>query len=508
MRIKINTIVKKYPLKTVLNNISYTFETGKFYSLLGENGAGKSTLANIIAGNIVPTSGSIEIFDNTIETQHTSVKNTLAPIFTGYFSHPREAQTFGIQEVLQRPLLADDLTVKENILLGNEHSHKALEILETVTKTASNYYKQSEALPLQPFFQIPLDKKVYTLTASERFFTSLVAALVTNPQFLILDEPGSFLDISQRNILYSYLQKRVSEGLGLLIISHNRLEALKISNIVLELEQGKLHQVTNFIAQQNSAISRKHNTAFNSITSSKLNKIEPAVFEIHHITSRPINRAAIFDISFTAHKKAITVICGQRESGLETLENIITGMPQCKIESGSFVLFNKKILQLNPRFLRKNKTAIIPFDRNFRASNPKLTILQILSIHYTGKKKDLEQYAMSIIQKAEINIQLNEKASNLSGGMLQRLIAFRELETKPQLLIMCSPTRGMDTKSAYDFVQLIQEVTQKGTAVLILTDNTSLFTQIADKTYTLVSGQIISESIPNTLTKQIGGSIL
>ncbi|OJF77033.1 MAG: hypothetical protein BKP49_04030 [Treponema sp. CETP13] len=449
MKIDISHIVKKFPQKKVLDDISYTFQTGKFYALLGENGAGKSTLSNILSGFIRPSSGTIFINGNRV-----------------LFEKPADSQKFQIQTVQQRPLLANELTVKENIMLGHEKEEFHQDFL---------------------IYPIPLHKKVSKLTASERFFTAFAACLITHPQFIILDEPASSLDIKQRNKLYSYLHKLLLSNIGILIISHDRLEALRIAEIVIELQNGKIHEVTHFIEYPET-----DSVHLSANTNSDIDKNE--AFRVEHLTARPIDRPALFDSSFIVKTGMVTAITGQRESGLETLEDIITGISSKEIDTGSFFLFGTKIKHISPRLLRDNGTAIIPFDRNFRGSHPTLTIEEMLTVHYKGSIKRQKEYAKSIVAKAGISIHLDDKVSYLSGGMLQRLIAFRELETHPRLFILCNPTRGMDTKSAKEFTLLIQNVANSGTAVLVLTNSNSILSHIASNTYILNSGHIVHKT--------------
>jgi len=462
MIIQLTNITKKYSYKTVLNGCTYTFESGKIYALLGENGAGKSTLANILSGHIPYTSGTFRVNQKEVA-----------------FTHPADAQQYAIEEVCQRPLLADALTVKENILLGHEHSKKAQQILKKISDTSEE----------SSFLQIPLDKKVSNLTAPERFFTSFASVLTSNPQFVILDEPGSSLDIEQRKLVYKYLNKLSKNGIGILIISHNRLEALKIADIVLELKNGKIFRVKHFIQNTNKEkIAQQTKTLHSSIA-----------FSINNMTVRPINQASLFNISCTIPTGTITAICGQRENGLETLENCITGMNHT-IQPDTFTVFGNTLKKINPHILRNLGVAIIFFDRNFRGSNPNLTIQQMLSI-YAEKVKDKQSVAQSIIKKAGIHINLHDKVKNLSGGMLQRLIAFRELETKPRLLIVCNPTRGMDSKSAQDFIKLLVKTANTGTAILALTESTTLLAQAASTVYNLIGGHLLLAQQDQTIGK-------
>ncbi|HZK19152.1 MAG TPA: ATP-binding cassette domain-containing protein, partial [Treponemataceae bacterium] len=432
MKIQLDTLIKRYPQKNILNGISFEFQSGKIYCLLGENGAGKSTLAKIIAGKIKPDAGEIRINKKTV-----------------CFSCPADAQKHKIQMVAQNPLISESLTVYENSMLGNEGSKKSMHILNALV------CKDKNMLGLTP---PSLVRYGHQLSAPERFITSLLSSLIAQPDFLILDEPGSTLNMAQRKSLYSYLQKRANEGLGILIISHNKKECMVIADIVLELKNGTIQKEnTRFIHTKPSHLTHIKNLDTQTNT----------VLKIHNATARPVNQTALFNISFAVQSKSITVICGERENGLETLENIITGMCQIKKSSARFMLFEKTVIKLTPRLLRQEKVAIIPFDRNYRASNPNLTILQMLSVHYTGKIKGQKTYAQKIIDTAKVSIHLEDKVSTLSGGMLQRLIVCRELATKPRFLILSSPTRGMDTKSEHEFSSLVIKLVKNGTTILL-----------------------------------------
>lgn len=195
------------------------------------------------------------------------------------------------------------------------------------------------------------------------------------------------------------------------------------------------------------------------------------------ITSRPKNRPAIFDVSFSAQSGQISLITGLAESGLSTLENVVTGMEHAKT-SGTFTIesdgstktisFDKQMY--TPAFMRNTlelTAAILPTDRTFRASNPHLTIEQMLTAHYAGKNHS--EYAERLIAKAGISIKRTEKASALSGGMLQRLILARELEQNPKLIIFCEPLQGLDFAASEKICSLLYECAKNGAAVIVLT---------------------------------------
>ncbi len=117
---------------------------------------------------------------------------------------------------------------------------------------------------------------------------------------------------------------------------------------------------------------------------------------------------------------------------------------------------------------QKERTGYIPSDRTFRASNPNLTIFQLCTAYHTDQKqKTLKAYTLSLLKKAEVNIQLNEKALCLSGGMLQRLILERELAENPEELYLFNPTHGLDAEATEKLYARLEGLAKKGTKIII-----------------------------------------
>jgi len=208
--LQLNNIVLKYSYKTVLAGVDLTFENGKIYSLLGENGAGKSTLAGIICGDKKPDSGSIFV-----DSQKRK------------FNSPKDAIQNRIMCVHQRPLLCDDISIKENFLLGSKKldEAKAAELLSVFMPEKS------------------LDTLVRELSLGERFFVSFIGILLKNPSFLILDEPSALLDEKGIELLFSYIHSKTKEGLTVLFITHYIKEALSESDYLILLKNGVVEQV-------------------------------------------------------------------------------------------------------------------------------------------------------------------------------------------------------------------------------------------------------------------------
>ncbi|MBQ7158392.1 MAG: ATP-binding cassette domain-containing protein, partial [Treponema sp.] len=210
---------------------------------------------------------------------------------------------------------------------------------------------------------------------------------------------------------------------------------------------------------------------------------------IQNVSSRPKNRPALLSASIAANYGEITAVTGLQEAALDTLEDTITGM-ETAYAKGLVTLTDSTgehtiaANHLSPQFLRAHKTAIVPSDRNFRAANPAVTVEQLLTV-YT--KTDIHQKAAALIAEAQVNITPEQLVSNLSGGMLQRLILTRELSTQPALLILCNPMQGLDIEAQGNLCKTLTNLAAQGKAIIVIGTQDFPLT-LCQKVYKLESG--------------------
>ena len=448
LNLSVQNLVLKYPKKTVLNGVSVDFNHSQIHALIGENGAGKSSLIKIICGDILPTSGKI-----LVNQKDAGIKT------------PADAIKHGIVCVHQRPLLADSISIIENLMLG------------------AAKFDRERAEELLKMWLPGVNSKTLVKNCSGdiRFFTSLTGALLKNPQLLILDEPSALLDGKQRDFLFEKLQAFAAEGMNIIVITHFMEEAKKYGDTITYLEEGLVSKPkADFLNAGLTEIEHTNHCEKNDF-----------YLSFNNLTALPNDKPAIRDFTFTARGGEITLISGQAEDGRETLEDTISGMSSAKQKGElkiadkitarefSFVIkdgnFTRRQLEKSPFTF-----GIIPSNKTFRGSNPNLTILQLLSAGLSENR----EYAISLIKKADVNITLNEKAEYLSGGMLQRLILKRELGKNPDILILCEPVQGLDSESIKKLCARIEEIAKSGKIVLVLSSS-EFPEEICDKIYRL-----------------------
>ena len=256
-----------------------------------------------------------------------------------------------------------------------------------------------------------LSEKVAQLSEEEIFNTSLTGALLKNPCLLILDE-APFLDKNK-------IRQLAQEGLIIIIITHSFKEAIKKSDEVILLKDGSVLE------------KREASSVTEAYISEKLFGLTKVITKPDFIEEKEISEEEVLRL-------------------------------RDKISGSSPKMTDRKLKMAD------NKIGYIPSDRSFRASNPGLTILQLCAAYHTNlKQKELEKYAQTLLKKAEVNIRLYEKASCLSGGMLQRLILERELAENPKELYLFDPLHGLDAEAIERLYGRLEGLAKKGAKVII-----------------------------------------
>lgn len=460
LNLLVKNLVLRYPKKTVLNGLTARFASGKINILIGENGAGKSSLIKIICGDILPSFGEILINDKSIK-----IKN------------PGDAIKNGIVCVHQRPILADGISILENLSLGVKHFDK-----KKAEKELKNWLPEVSPKTL-----------VKNCSGDERFFISLTGAILKNPALLILDEPSALLNLTQRDFLFSRLREFAKGGMNIIVITHFMDEAKGFGDTVTCLDEGNvkfsLKKGSKELEEKIKALKITSFSAEN--VSAKESKL---VISLKNLTCIPRDKPAIKNFSFTANGGKITLVCGQAEDGRETLEDLITGMSEEKqsgeiqiTEKGGRSFFVKiKTGRFTRRTLEKSPFTfgIIPSNKTFRASNPNLTIQQLLTTSEKPNDDKKNKNTLALIKKADVNIQPDDKVSFLSGGMLQRLILEREIEKNPDILILCEPVQGLDSERSQNVFKQITKIAQSGKIVIVLA-SADFPKELCEQIYTL-----------------------
>ena len=496
-------ICKSFGEKSVLLGINLSFARGKVYALLGENGSGKSTLAKILSGEIKADSGKIFGISDNSENSEYQIELKI--------NSPKDSLKYKIGIVSQNPTVCKDLQVWENIFLGDGKT------LSPFFANKKKFLGQIENQLFDLGFSLDLKKKGKDCRASEKFFVCLARALFLEKDILILDEPTASLSKNEKEILFNIIERFKNGGKIVVLITHNREEALSLADEVVFLQKGKAPLVgkearkrlegfsfggagggaqagCGNAASRESSVSlgesgvqagsenaaSRESSVFLGETATQVNSKKSPIFAVKNICAYETPLSRIENLSFAVEAGKITCVKGQWETGLSLLEDVVSGM---KTFSKGEIFFAGKWYKekdkFDTRLLRQKGTSIIPSDKINRGAPKSLKVEELFLVAKQNQGKNLFQ-GKDLISQAKVDAKLSNKVSSLSGGMLQRLILRRELSLGSDFYIFSNPTSGLDFAGIRDLISTLKNLTEKGKGILVLSVDDTEIEKICD----------------------------
>lgn len=475
---------------TAVNSAYLTVSPGEIHSIVGENGAGKSTLMHILAGEVYPDNGSIQIGNRNVD-----------------FKTPSDALKEGIAMLHQDLKLIPELTVLENIILGTEPVSK--------TGTLNKREARNRIDKLCKEFEIYVNpnKNVKSLTADEKQKTALLSLLYHKIKLLVLDEPTTYFSEAKTDTVYKLIRKLKKMGKSIIIITHKLKEAIEISDKITVMKSGEtvanISSSKTDIKQLSALILGKE-----PVPGTKYKSIKPGaiLLEAKNLTFAKDNTEYL-NINFKIRKNEILVVTGIRENGLETLEQILSG----KINrTAGDILYKNKVLEYNKYSLRKIGAGYIPSNRIKTGTSIRSSISEniiLLKYKYLSKwgvlnLKNIKSFSSNLIDEYSIKGSHNHKMTTLSGGNIQRVMIAREMEAKPELFIFAEPSRGLDIESKRFIYEKINTLKNDGSGILVISSDIEEAIQIADRLLILYKGKEAASLENKNIDKLYIGKIM
>ncbi|MEW2523559.1 ABC transporter ATP-binding protein [Streptomyces sp. NPDC047071] len=489
-------ITKRFPGVVANHDIHLSVRKGTVHALVGENGAGKSTLMKILYGMQKPDEGTIAVDGEQVA-----------------FGSPADAIARGIGMVHQHFMLADQLTVLENIVLGSEKLYgigagarrKVLEISERY------------GLGVRP------DAHVEDLGVADRQRVEILKVLYRGATTLILDEPTAVLVPQEVDALFDNLRELKSEGLSVIFISHKLGEVLSVADDITVIRRG----TTVGTAVPSQTTPRQ---LAELMVGSELPTPETAESTV---TDRPMlevdrlkllagdsDRALLDDISFTIHEGEVLGIAGVEGNGQTELIDALIGLKHA--DSGAVRLAGEDITAWATRKRREEGVGYIPEDRHRHGlllESP-LWENRILG-HVTEKPntrgrlgfwldpKGAQADTRRIVEEYDVRTPgIDVTAASLSGGNQQKLIVGREMSHKPRFLIAAHPTRGVDVGAQAQIWDQIREARREGLAVLLISADLDELIGLSDTLRVIYRGRLVADADPATVTPEELGSAM
>lgn len=491
--VELINITKTYPGVVANENVNLAVDLAEIHAVVGENGAGKSTLMKILYGMQQPDSGEILI------------RGERAKLGT-----PRDAIAHGIGMVHQHFMLADNLTILENIVLGSE-PRKGLQLDISAARNRINELSDQYGLPLDP------DANVEGLTIGERQRVEIMKVLFRGARILILDEPTAVLVPQEVDELFASLKELQAEGVTIIFISHKLDEVLAISDGITVMRGGRTvgsttpqevnaHELAELMV--GSELPTPTTTA-----STVTDVVELSVNGLSALSSD--GRYVIKDVSFKIHGGEIVGIAGVEGNGQGELVETMLGIRESV--SGSIELHGTDISGLATKERRTSGIGVIPEDRHRQGlllGSPlwENAMLGHQSVEPFAKgilvdRKAARELTERVIERFDVRTpSVDTLAVALSGGNQQKLIVGREMILEPSVLIAAHPTRGIDVGAQAAVWDELREARKKGLAVLLISADLEELIGLSDRLLVIFDGRIVAELDPGEVTPKSLGS--
>jgi ribose transport system ATP-binding protein len=476
-------ITKIYPGVMALNNVTFELVEGEVHALVGENGAGKSTLIKTCAGAVTPDQGKIEI--NGKEYREMS---------------PQIAQQNGIAVIYQEFNLVGELSVAENIFLGNT-------IRKGIVIDKPAMVEQSKKIFEQLNIIIDPDVLVKDLTTGYQQIVEIAKAISKNAKILIMDEPSAPLTNSEVDCMFRMIDKLKANGVTIIYISHRLEEIFRISDRVTIMRDGEKIKTKNTCDTDidelvKLMVGRELKETY---PPRKANISDEVLLDVKNLFGN-----GLADITFQVKRGEILGFAGLIGAGRTELAELIFGVRQK--ESGHIVFKGKEICPKSPRQAIDYGISLVPEDRKRQGNllhmsireNISMAILDKISKLFFIKSKKEVEVAEKYIEDLSIKTpSLEQLVKNLSGGNQQKVVLAKWLASNPDLIIFDEPTRGIDVGAKHEIYKLMNKLLEMGKTIIMISSEMEELMGMVDKIIVLAEGKISGEILRNEFNQEL-----
>ena len=468
-------VTKRYGAFPANDSVDLDLYPGEIHALLGENGAGKSTLVKIMYGLIQPTAGELRWMGEKIE-----------------LNGPSDARARGIAMVFQHFSLFDNLTVAENVALGLDGSESFTAMSARLAQVSRDY-----GLPLDP------NRDVWRLSVGERQRIEIVRALMQKPKLLILDEPTAVLTPQEADQLFVVLRRLKSEGRALLYISHKLDEVKRLCDTATILRTGIKIATCNPREETAASLARMMVGAeIGQVKAGSGRATTIPRLRINDLSLEPDDPHGVYLKSVTAEVKGgeIFGIAGVAGNGQDELFSALSG-ERIAPYADNVIIDGHAAGNLSVTERRRLGAAFVPEERLGHGAAPRMKLSEnaLLTGHAASgmvNRGFVDRPAtLATVDKTTKTFDVRKakrdpEAVSLSGGNLQKFIVGREILREPGVLIVSQPTWGVDAGAAAVIRQALLDLSARGTAVLVISQDLDELAEIADRIAVMFHGRL------------------
>lgn len=491
--LEMKNITKAFGAVKAVDNVSLMLDAGQVLSLCGENGSGKSTLMKVLCG-IYPY-GS---YDGQI-------------VFSGdelRANHIRDTEQKGIAIIHQELALVKEMTVLENLFLGNEWTRFGV-------MDYDNMYLRCQRMLEQVKLAVDPNTKVGELGLGQQQLVEIAKALNKQVRLLVLDEPTASLTERETAILLEIIQDLRDHGIACIYISHKLNEVKAISDVICVIRDGKpIGTRPAAELSEDQIIAMMVGRELTELYPNEPHVIGEEVLRVEHLTAwHPVNRhiRRVDDVSFALHRGEILGIAGLVGSGRTETVQCLFGAYHGHWQGDIFV-DGKPVTISNCQQAMAQGIAMVPEDRKKDGIVPVMSVAQNMTLaaldQFTGSFSMLDDAReQDIIRQSLANLKVKTSSpelaiARLSGGNQQKAVLAKCLLLNPRILILDEPTRGIDIGAKYEIYKLINALVKQHIAVIVISSELPEVLGLSDRVLVMHQGRIKADLVNRDLSQE------
>jgi len=469
-------VTKSFGVVRALRGVELELRAGEVTALMGENGAGKSTLLKILNGDYRPDDGELRIEGEPV-----------------HFTEPADARAAGLRVIAQEPEIIPWVSVAENIYVGalGGLAYRRGEVLK----------RAREELARWGFHRVIKAETLGSeLSPAQRQIVEIMRAVITRPKIICFDEPTSSLGDDEVSLLFALIRKLQSEGVAIAYVSHRMGEIFQLADRITVLRDGafvgtKLVGETDHDELVRMMVGRDLTQFFHR---------EPAPLGDVVLELAGVSNQYVSDIDLTVRAGEVVGIAGLVGAGRSELMKTIAG--DFALHAGEIRVQGKRRRIRQPADSIRAGIGFAPEERKAEAlllersvrDNAALVVLRQLSRWIFVKDRAERALAQEYVDALRIRTPSTEQhVGKLSGGNQQKVVLARWLATKPKLLLLDEPTRGIDVGAKSEIYAIIDRLAHEGVAVIVVSSELPEVLGVSDRIYVMAGGRINGE-LPRT----------
>ena len=468
---------KQFGGVVALTGAQFTLKAGEVHALIGSNGCGKSTLCKIIAGSVAADAGRLLLDAKQVD-----------------FAGPRQAAAAGIGVFYQDLSLIPEMTVAENIYLGREP--------RTATGLVDRVAMRDAARTALAQFRdvlgtgVVAETHIADLTADQSQLVEVLKVLAANPRVLIFDEATAALDRNQVSALFEKIRALKAQGRAVIFITHRMDEVFEIADRVTIMRNGTtvLTSATNQTSRDALVAAMVGEAMLAHARNRRHTPAGTVAMEVQGLSA-----AKLEEVSFVLRRGEILGLGGLHGQGQSDLLRALFGA--LPIRRGTILVDGLPLVPTGPRVAMRRSIAYVSGDRarfGVMAIRPIFENLVISLLarerRWTVARAQLESTIAPFIERLKLKFSsLRSAVSELSGGNQQKVVIGRWLATRPAVLLLDDPTKGIDIQTKEDLYATMDELCSQGVSIMLHSSDDEELLAVADRVLVFNGGQIVAE---------------